>query len=45
MDTQKLLIEIEVDSSQAVQRLVEQKAFFENLNWAQIEENYLKALK
>ena len=31
MDTQKLLIEIEVDSSQAVQRLVEQKAALEKL--------------
>ena len=33
MDTQKLLIEIEVDSSQAVQRLVEQKAALEKLNY------------
>ena len=31
METQKLLIEIDVDSNQAVQRIVEQKTAIENL--------------
>ena len=31
MDTQKLLIEIEVDSEQAVQRIIEQKTAIERL--------------
>ena len=45
MDTQKLLIEIEVDSSQAVQRLVEQKAALEKLKQEKQElQNANKAL-